>query len=51
MEVQIYKMQYKIYNNKKDLRILGENFVKNNKNKANIIINNKKKKYHKYYTF
>ena len=27
----------------KNQRILGENFVKNNKNRGNIIINNKKK--------
>ena len=42
MEVEIYKMRYKISKNIDNLRILGENFVKNNKNKGNIILNNKK---------
>ena len=44
MEVEIYKMIYKRSNNTEKLRILGENFVKHNKNKGNIIINNKKEK-------
>ena len=44
MEVEIYKMIYKRSNNIKELKILGENFVKHNKNKGNIIINNKKEK-------
>ena len=43
MEKEIYKMIYKI--NKKaanNLTILGEEFVKNNKNKGKLSINNKK---------
>ena len=47
MEVEIYKMIYNISKSIKDkdnLRIIGENFVINNKNKGNIIINNKKAK-------
>ena len=47
MEVEIFKMIYKISksdNNKDNLRILGENFVNNNENKCNIIINNKKER-------
>ena len=43
MEEEIYIMEYKISKSIKNLRILGENFVKNNKNRGNIIINNKKK--------
>ena len=41
MEEETCKMKYKI---KKGipLRIFGENFVKNNINKAKLIINNKK---------
>ena len=44
MDVEIYKMVYKISNNVDKLRIFGENFVANNENKGNIIINNKKEK-------
>ena len=47
MEVEIYKMIYNISKSIKDkdnLRIIGENFVINNKNKGNIIINNKKER-------
>ena len=43
MEVEIYKMIYKRTQNTDKLRILGKNFVINNKNKGKIIINNKKK--------
>ena len=42
MEVEIYKMLYKIDRN--NLTVLGEIFVKNNKHKGKLIINNKKKK-------
>ena len=55
MEVERYKMIYKInknlYNNIKlnnKIRIFGHNFVKNNKNKAKLIINNKKYKLEEY---
>ena len=44
MEVEIYEMIYKIKKTEDNLRILGENFVKNNENKGNIIINNKKER-------
>ena len=44
MEVELYKMIYKKENiNTNDLRILGEVFVKNNRNKGLLITNNKKK--------
>jgi len=42
MEVEVYKMIYKKEKVKYNLRIVGEVFKKNNKNKAKIIINNKK---------
>ena len=42
MEVDIYKMLYKIKNTNINLRILGDIFVRNNKNKGKLIINNKK---------
>ena len=35
-------MKYKINNKIKKLRILGEDFVKNNRNKGKLIIKNKK---------
>ena len=44
-------MIYKIYKNINNLRILGENFVSNNENKLNIIINNKERKNYKFYTY
>ena len=44
MEAEIYKMRYNASKNTETLRILGETFVKNNKNKGKIIINNKKGK-------
>ena len=45
MEVEIYKMRYRKRNsNSNELIILGEEFVKNNKNKGYLIVNNKKKK-------
>ena len=43
MELEIYKMLYNRANNN-NLRILGNNFVKNNKNKGKLIVNNKKQK-------
>ena len=42
MDKEIYKMTYKIENNIEELRIVGEEFVKNNRNKSILIINNKK---------
>ena len=42
MEVELYKMKYKIEKKINKLRILGEVFVKNNRNKGSLIINNKK---------
>ena len=42
MEAEIYKMTYKIGKNQRNLRILGEDFVKNNRNKGFLNINNKK---------
>ena len=42
MEVEKYKMIYKIENKSNNLRILGDDFVKNNINKGKLIINNKK---------
>ena len=44
MEFEIYEMKYKISKNTESLRILGENFVLNNENKGNIIINNRKER-------
>ena len=41
MEAELYKMTYKFEKNKV-LRILGEEFVKNNRNKGKLIINNRK---------
>ena len=38
-------------NNKKKIRLFGENFVKNNKNNCFLIINNKKKDLCEYYNF
>ena len=42
MKAGIYKITYKNTKNIGHLRILGEEYVKKNKNKAKIIINNKK---------
>ena len=42
MEIELYKMKYNIGENSKDIRILGDIFVKNNINKGALIINNKK---------
>ena len=42
MEVGIYKMIYKKQDNSDNSRILGEEFVKNNNNKAKLVINNRK---------
>ena len=39
MEVELYKMIYKKENNITDLRILGEEFIKNNRNKGLLVIN------------
>ena len=44
MEKEIYVILYNKANKKDNLKILGENFVKNNINKANLIIKNKKLK-------
>ena len=40
--MEIYKMIYKKGNNTKNLRILGEVFMKNNRNKISLIYKNKK---------
>ena len=40
--MEIYKLIYKKENNINNLRILGETFVKNNRNKGGLIIKNKK---------
>ena len=42
MEIEIYEMKYKAKKDDKNLRILGDIFVTNNKNKGKLIINNKK---------
>ena len=42
MEVVKYIMEYKIEDKSKNLRILGDIFVENNKNKGVLVINNKK---------
>ena len=39
--MEIYKATYKTETNSCNLRILGEEFVKNNRNKIKLIINNK----------
>ena len=44
MEVEIYKMLYKITKSTDNLRILGETYVKNNKNKGKFIIRNKRER-------
>ena len=49
MEVEMYKMTFKISNNANELIILGEEFVKNNKNKGFLIIDNKKIKLNSKY--
>ena len=49
MEVEIYKMTFKKGNNANELIILGEEFVKNNKNKGFLIIDNKKIKLNSKY--
>ena len=42
MEIEIYKMTFKIQKEMKILRILGEDFQENNRNKGKLVINNKK---------
>ena len=42
MEIEIYKMTYKIGNTSNKLRILGKDFIQNNSNKGKLNINNKK---------
>ena len=42
MEVELYKMTYKLEKDIDTIRILGEDFVKNNKNKGKLSINHKK---------
>ena len=42
MEFERYKLIYEIMKKNNALRILGEDFVKNNKNKGRIIYKNKK---------
>ena len=42
MEIEIYKMIYNLKNKVNKMKILGEYFIINNKNKGKLIINNKK---------
>ena len=42
MEVEIYKLEFSLQKNANASRVLGEYFVKNNRNKGKLIINNKK---------
>ena len=42
MELNIQTMLYEKRNNSGNLRILGKDFCRNNKNKGKLIINNKK---------
>ena len=42
MEVEIYKMVYKINKYMRDISILGREFVINNNSKGKLIINNRK---------
>ena len=42
MEIEIFKMKYKIENSSEGLIILGEDFVKNNRNKGKLIIGYRK---------
>ena len=42
MEEERFRMIYKIDKNKNTLNVLGGDFVKNNRNKAKLIIKNKK---------
>ena len=44
MEIEIYKMKYKTEEDNENIRILGENFIRNNKNKVKLIIDNKRYK-------
>ena len=41
MNEEIFKMYYKFNKTKDNLKILGEEFIKNNKNKCIIIYKNK----------
>ena len=40
--MELYKMTYKIEETENNLGIIGEDFVRNNKNKGKLIIENKK---------
>ena len=42
MDMNLYRMIYKKGKNESNIRILGKKFVKNNRNKGFLIINNKK---------
>ena len=48
MKAEIYKMTYKVGSNTKVIRLLGKEFIKNNRNKVKLIINNKKYKINNY---
>ena len=50
INMELYSMTYKLEKNQTNLRILGKEFVDNNRNKGFLIIDNKKmhlKKLHK----
>ena len=48
MDVIKYKMMYKIQKNKHNIRILGNEFIKNNRNKGKLIIKNKKQYFREF---
>ena len=52
MEIKRYKMKYKIDNNVLNvnrIKIIDKEFIKNNKNKAKLIIENKKYSFSEYF--
>lgn len=49
MEGETFIMIYRMDENKDNIRILGEKFVKNNVNKSKLIINNKKLKLKEFF--
>ena len=51
MEVLKYKMMYKISKHKNNIRILGNEFIKSNRNKGKLIINNKKQYFREFFHF
>ena len=49
MDVLKCKIIYKIPKNKDNIRILGNEFIKNNRNKGKLIINNKKHYFREFF--